>query len=393
MKDFIFRGEIPASKSLLNRALIIQSYFPALHIQGQSRCDDVTFMRNALAKIQNPTGQNLVLDCGEGGTTLRFLAARVSRIPGKHLLTAHPRLLQRPHQELEIVFKQLGVFFRQTEKGIEIETRGWKVPADVLKIDCSRSSQFASAIVLSSGLLDFDLKIELVGKKVSESYLEMTLEFMEDLGWQIERHGDFIHIPKNQRPQKLDYLAEPDLSSAFSIAAAGALFGKTEILNFPAQSSQPDLAFVEILKRMGADVNQDSLQLNVEKKSLRAVECELSQSPDLFPVLAVLCGFAEGRSRLHGASQLVHKESDRIALVSELLTQMNVKHQVLPDGMEIQGGIEGPTKAFDFNPDHDHRMVMAATLYRLAGFPVRVLHPEAVNKSLPEYFEMIGLKP
>src|ERR1700722_19543828 len=91
-----FLGPIPASKSLLNRALIIRDYFPSLRLRGDSDCEDVRHMRTALQALA--VGQPI--DCGDGGTVLRFLALRASRLPGEHRLTGSPRLFSRPQEEL-----------------------------------------------------------------------------------------------------------------------------------------------------------------------------------------------------------------------------------------------------------------------------------------------------
>ncbi|RYZ87290.1 MAG: 3-phosphoshikimate 1-carboxyvinyltransferase, partial [Proteobacteria bacterium] len=105
MKGFSFAGTIPASKSLMNRALIAQSYFPKLQLQGESVCDDVVHLRESLRELHRAN----VFDCGEGGTTLRFLAFRLSRIPGSYLLKARPSLLRRPQLEIKNILHQLGV--------------------------------------------------------------------------------------------------------------------------------------------------------------------------------------------------------------------------------------------------------------------------------------------
>lgn len=396
MADLNFRGSIPASKSILNRALIAQSYFPELRVRGDSECDDVLYMKRSLEAVHDGE-ENLHLEAGEGGTTFRFLALRAARLPGRHELRAHPRLLRRPQKEVLGLLEQLGVRAQLDADGMKMQSRGWQKPDSPVEVDCSESSQYASALVLNAWSLDFDLRVKLRGKKVSESYLELTLETLRSLGMEIHRSGDHLEIPQGQSILSEEFVAEPDISSIFTMAAAGALNGRIEVQNFPATSRQPDLVFLDIFKKMQIDFDRQGTALRVHKTDFfHGVDWNLNASPDLFPVLAVLCAFADGDSKLHGAPQLAHKESNRIEQVSRLLTCFSIPHQPLHDGMLIHGGQARLSEAaFSFDPDQDHRMVMAATLMKMKmkAEKFRILTPEVVNKSWPEFFRMMGAQP
>lgn len=396
MGDLNFRGSIPASKSVLNRALIAQSYFPALKIKGDSQCDDVMYMKRSLESVRDDE-RNLRLDAGEGGTTFRFLSLRAARIRGEHQLLAHPRLLRRPQKEIIDILAQLGVKSELTADGLDIHSRGWIKPKSAIEVDCSESSQYASALVLNAWNLDFDLRLKLSGKKVSESYLELTLAGLRSLGMEIHRTGDYLEIPRAQEILTTAFTAEPDVSTIFTMAAAGALNGDIEVQNFPLTSKQPDLVFMEIFRKMKIDMDFQGANLRVRKTlKIAPVKWNLNASPDLFPVLAVVCAFAQGDSKLHGAPQLAHKESNRIQQVSRLLTCFSIPHQPLHDGMIIHGGhAQGFEGIIEFDPDQDHRMVMAATLLkmRMNAEKFRILTPEVVNKSWPEFFDMMGVHP
>nr|BFD60956.1 3-phosphoshikimate 1-carboxyvinyltransferase [Bdellovibrio sp. CKG001] len=391
MTEYRFRGEIPGSKSIFNRALIVKSYFPVLDLQGHAECDDVRFMREGLKGIRERSR----IDCGEGGTTFRFMALRASRVPGMHTLEATARLLQRPQQGLFDLLSQLGVQTQVKGRELFIASQGWKRPRTPIKVNTSESSQYASALILNSWLLDFDLEFELVGEKVSESYFELTVKMLKELGMRFQVQGNKYLIPAGQRISKLEYRVESDLSSAFTMAAAGALSGGARLENFPIRSSQPDVVFLEIFKRMNIawEFKEQSLCVS-SSAGLRATDCDLFQSPDLFPVLAVLCSWAQGSSKLYNAPHLAAKESNRIAKVADLFQKLGVAHEVLPDGMIIHGDPgQVLKKGIVFNPDQDHRMVMAATLMKLKGHEIKIEHPEAINKSFPEFWGMIGIKP
>jgi 3-phosphoshikimate 1-carboxyvinyltransferase len=391
MGDFRFFGEIPSSKSIFNRALIVQSYFLDLKLKGHSSCDDVEHMRSSL---NNLFGKK-PLYCGDGGTTFRFAALRASRIVGRHELWASRRLLQRPQKGLVNLLHQLGVLVEVQSDRFIIQSSGWKVPQGPLVLDLSESSQYASGFFLNLWQLPFDLRIQLASEKVSQSYFELTLQMVKDLGMEVTANNLEYFVPANQKITKNEFTIEADLSSTFTLAAAGALLGQCQILNFPNKSQQPDLKFLEVFQKMGIQhhLHKDVLQVN-DSQPLKALDFNLRDCPDLFPVLAVLCSWAEGTSTLFGAPHLASKESNRILKVSELLNLVGIHHDVRADGMVIHGNPRQIlSKMASFDPDQDHRMVMAAALLKLKGHKIEIEQKNVINKSFPEFWTMIGLKP
>lgn len=391
MKGFSFRGRIPASKSLMNRALIAQSFQPRLKLIGDSGCDDVAHMKACLKEL----GKTSTLDCGEGGTTLRFLAFRVSRLSGNFLLRGSSRLLGRPQKEIQTILRQLGVKVVFEKKGLRIISDGWQRPAQGVTVSAKNSSQFLSAIFLNSWELDFELKIKVPGKITSLGYFEMTLRLLKDLGLKFSRRGSIYTIPCGQKIQIKKYSVESDLSSLFSVAAFSAVSGKATFTDFPLKSLQPDLAFTKIFKKMGVSLATKSHQLIVKAPAkLKPVKVNLQNSPDLFPVLAVLCSFTEGQSTLYGAPQLVFKESDRIKKTAELLRMAGISCKERKDGMEVYGqGRKRRSHSFRFDPDKDHRLAMAAALLKYYGEDIKILDPDVVRKSFPEFWKYVGVQP
>lgn len=383
-----FLGPIPASKSMLNRALIVQSYFPKLRLWGNSDCEDVRFMRLGLEQLQNGSP----VDCGEGGTTFRFLALRASRIPGEHRLTGSPRLFARPQEELLRIFSQLGVEAKIESGEMIVRSQGWKPQGDTLYVPSHRSSQFVSAVLLNAWDLPFELFVSPVGAGVSEGYWRMTQAMVTELGMKIDRWDHDFRVPSRQTVKETEIFLEPDMSSAFSVAACASVAGSAALLDFPERSLQPDFAFIEILQKMNVPVTREvGDRLKVQRSpKLQGVAVKLTSSPDLFPVLAALCALAEGESELYGAPQLVHKESDRIAKIKELLQVTGRGVEVREDGVRIYGPIE-KGKPLRFDPDHDHRSAMAAAVLKLAGYEIEILHPEVVNKSFPGFWRAVGL--
>ncbi|MFN8790711.1 MAG: 3-phosphoshikimate 1-carboxyvinyltransferase [Bdellovibrionales bacterium] len=384
MKTFNFQGEVESSKSYFNRGLILQSYRPNLVLKGRSRSRDVVFLREALQ------GEGTNFEVGEGGTTLRFLAFRLSRKPGEWKLRGSRRLFSRPQKELGTLLSQLGVEMSLHEDELRLKSSGWK-PVEEVQVNLSQSSQFASGLLLNAWELPFDLRLRLSQERVSDGYLKMTLSLLEQAGMKLHRTENGVVVPKGQSVQISELFIEPDVSSAFVVATLAAVRGQCRLENFPKKSLQPDLAFVDIFKQIGVPLQWEGSTLCIQRaQELSPLRTSLRNSPDLFPVLAVLLSRASGESLICETPQLAYKESDRLAKTSELLTFMQVPHQVKSDGMVIRGPRRHHHQYFQFNPDEDHRLAFAAAVARSAGYRLRVLHPEVVDKSFPDFWTLIS---
>lgn len=388
-----FVGSLPASKSLMLRALIAQSFYPHFEIIGTSNCDDVQKMRQALCAFED----NQPIDCGHAAAILRFLALRVARRPGHHILKGSERLMSRPHDVLLSILRQMGVQADFSSEGLKIHSQGWRPMGDALQINGSYSSQFTSAVLLNSWELDFPLFISIGHRRVSDGYWIMTKNLLTQLGMRIEVSEDGLYVPAGQRLTASQYKVEPDMSSAFALSAVAAVSGAAVLTDFPEVSLQPDFGFLVILSAMGVPLDHESQILKVDKAaSMQGKSFDLSSCPDLFPSLAVLCALAEGESALCKASHLAFKESNRLTKVAELLRVTGRNYDLLPDGLRIDRTWRvGPQVAksqdiFTFDPDQDHRLAMAAAILVKAGWPVHILNPGVVSKSFPEFWQYIG---
>lgn len=382
---FKFNGQIEISKSWMNRALIIQSYSYDLEIHGHSFAEDVIYLKNALLAFKN--GETS-FDVGHGGTTFRFLAFRVSRKPGRYLIQVSDSLRRRPSQEMISILQQLSVRTFWSDEGFHIESQGWKSPQKPLRISVSESSQFLSALALNAIDLDFHLTIEnLPATFNSQSYFKLTEDLLLKCG---------IHWGKpHQNVQIKSIMGEIDYSSAFSLAAATVLAGETVISSFEKKSLQPDSQFLKFFDQMGIryQLVDQKLQLQSQNR-FSYLDADLSDCPDLFPVLATLCAFADGVSHLKNAPQLKFKESDRIAKMAELLDRCGFRVEPKDDGMIVHGNPNHQYLKRDlilFDTAKDHRLAMAAGLLILKGFPIRMNDTSVINKSYPQFFNHIGL--
>jgi len=428
-RSFHFRGELPLSKSLLNRWMVLLSFDASLWNRHRAdlKClakrsgEDTHFCFESLDRIVNASENSdepMILHCGEGGAPFRFIALRASRRPGKYQITGSPRLLQRPMQELLQILQQLQVQSEwRPDQGLWIDSKGWLTPiSGALEVDRRRSSQFLSAVLLSSVGLPFELSIQSsVDGAMSEPYAEMTLQMLQNTGaWvQGSLSSGWIRLAPHSDSLDPDFwnsivlpALESDWSAAWSIAGHAAVIpgGQAHLPALRLPSLQPDSVSLEILRKMGVEVQQPRERefLVCSSGVIKGVECDLRGSPDLFPVLVALASLAQTPSRLTGLESLQYKESHRLLKMKSLVESLGARVMAL-NGSDLNAGvevvpIESAVRAkwldvhfpqVDCDPDHDHRIAMAASVLRLAGAPLRIHHPEVVNKSFPEFWQQV----
>jgi 3-phosphoshikimate 1-carboxyvinyltransferase len=372
----------------MNRAQIVRSYNPDIQIIGSSSSDDVRLMKRALLNLKKGAK---VFECGEAGTVLRFLILRLSREKGEWYLKGRPRLLARPIEGLTKLLKDLGVQVEASPQGVRVVTEGWAVP-DHLLIDAEKSSQFASSLLMNAWNLPKDLNFSLSEHPVSGAYFDMTLKLVEHFGMKVKKVSKHEYtVPANSQPESKSLVVEPDLSSCFALVACAALGGQMMIDNFPNPSWQPDIFFLKLLEQMGIPFRQDKGQLVVgQAEGISPIEADLTNTPDLFPVLAVLLGQASGVSRITGIEHLVYKESNRLENVIQLLKLLGRDCSYSMDQFKISGRSEPYSITSDFDPDQDHRMAMAAQAANFAGANLNIKNKFVVKKSFPEFWQSLG---
>ncbi len=407
------RFRIPASKSELIRALVLQSFEPSLVISGESACDDVVRVQTALEGLES--GQKR-LHLGDSGLGLRCLAFRVSRCAseGSVLLTGSQRLLSRPHDELWQGLRELGCSIELEggeTPGVRITPpEGGEWTVDSLQISGARSSQFASAVLLSSLGLSRDFVLTIEGPIRSRGYLDLTLNVLRRVGVRFAEtrsgEGIVIRVPAASRPQAgSPLLCEGDWSTAAGLLAVAAVHRCGELTRFELEglsreSLQPDRAILGWLEAMGVSTRwQDDLLIlenpgDPQKRRLRGVSVSAEACPDLVPVFSALAALAAGRSEVHGAPQLRHKESDRIRRGVLLARLLGANAAETSDGFWVEPGEEVPAgrlpQVGGWSVDRDHRQVMAAFVALAAGARFSVDEISAVSKSAPEFLEWMN---
>ena len=378
------------SKSMANRLLIISSFNKNEWPSFRSEADDIVELKKSLIGLGKGDKEFTI---GEGGTTFRFLLTRLSREKGKFIVNAKPQLLRRPQQELYRLLEKLGSKITANDDSVIIDTNGWG-EIDEISIDCEKSTQFASAIMLSSFLLEHDMKLKLINFDKSITYLNMTTDILRAAGMKILETDGGICILKNSQVEKLP-LAEPDMSSAFSIASMGVVGPAKILYKMPRFSLQGDAVFIDILERMNIDIErvnqtEDSFDLIVRPSvnSLKPINIDLAQCPDLLPVLSSLCALCSGTSKITGIGHTRFKESDRIAKSEELVVKSGAIAKSTQDSLEITGPLKNYSNIkFSFDPANDHRMAMAAAVLKGYGISIEIQSPNVVNKSYPNFWE------
>ena len=376
----------PPSKSYTHRA-----FFLALLADDESTIeeplvsDDTEATLNAIRAFGAEADWNRVvppeelrkaeINARESGTTARISVAVASLARGRSVVDGEGRLRERPFAPLVRALRSLGV--KVEGEKLPIEVFGG-MPGGRVSVDASLSSQFVTALLILASKVGMRVEFE---KAVSKPYIEMTLRTMEAFGVTFERDGGVRVFPGVKGTK---FHVPGDYSSASFFLVAGALYGRMRVENLDPGDVQADMAIVEILREIGANVKVGRDYVEVSRGELRGFEVDCSDFPDLFPILSVLAAYAEGRSVIR-CRQLRYKESDRVRAMAVNLVRAGVRVRELEDGLEIQGGRPRGVVVEDFN---DHRVAMAMAVLGLGARGKTVIKNErVVAKSYPGFFD------
>lgn len=330
--------------------------------------------------------QTLNFNCGESGSTLRFMMPIGMLYPGEKVFDGVGGLPNRPLTEYLRNFDQLGIQYEYKGK-LPFKT-DQRLKAGHYKLTGGESSQYLSGLLMALPLLNEDSTIEVEGVLESKDYVALTRQTLKSHGIRIEMASEkTFKIRGNQHYQPVETTIEGDYSQAAFFIVAGLLGTKPLICHhLETDSQQADRRIIDIVKRMGADVEIQGDSLMVRPSLTKGTVIDASQCPDIIPILAVLASFSEGETRIVNGSRLRIKESDRIASTVSLLRSIGGAVEETTDGMIIMGKQRlegGRVKGFN-----DHRIVMAAAIsaIRCEG-PVWIEGAEAIDKSYPKFFE------
>jgi 3-phosphoshikimate 1-carboxyvinyltransferase len=341
------------------------------------------------ARAAPKIGERVVVDCGESGTTLRFLTAVAARSTAEVVLRGRGRLPHRPVEELLSALRTLGATARRDPADGSVRVRGPLRPGHVV-LDASVSSQFASALLLVLPTLDGESRVRLRGPIVSAPYLEATRAVLRHHGIRVRARGRDLVVPGHQRYRGAGFRVPGDASSAAYLwSSAATTGGKVIVDGIPADWPQADLAVLALLEAAGVSVREGRTGATVEGRAHRPFDVDLTPSPDLYPLAGAVAATIPGRSRLRGAAHVVFKESDRKRSTARLARALGARVTVSPEGLAIEG-TEHP-RPVNLRDLDDHRLVMAAAVGALAADRTSTLgDAAAVNKSFPDFWAALA---
>lgn len=439
---------VPSSKSFAQRAVIaaaladgtsrLSGYTPcgdnesALRVAESlgariSRQGDVIVIEGTGAGPQSSAQDSF--NVGESGLLARLmipLAAMAAR--GDVSISGEKTLLTRPMQGVREIMRRFSVQTESLSGGnvdgmsddtvcVPLKVSG-PLETSFTEVSGLHGSQIISGLLMALPLAGKPSKISVHSPK-SIPYMYMTLDVMKKFGVAVsnemfgdrdflESDGDWSYctdidfkIRGGQRYHAADLRIEGDWSSAANFLVAGAVFGKVVLSGLDTTSLQADLSIMDILMDAGASLSQlDGCtgDIIVQRAPLNAFETDASNCPDLFPIVAVLAAFCQGRSRIAGTDRLSHKECDRGAAIMEMLEKMGVEAEIQDNALLVTGQslaqrlLSGTLlKGGEYSSHHDHRMAMALKVAELgADGPFVLDDTDCIAKSFPSFLELFG---
>lgn len=402
--------KIPPSKSLSHRGVIAASLSSGIsNIDNIMFSEDIVVTREAMeklgAKIEN-TGENKLKIEGsypkglekeeiyskESGSTLRFLIP-ISLLSNTNVIfTGEGKLVSRPLDPYYEIFDKQKIKYKNNNGELPLQVKG-KLESGEFEVEGNISSQFISGLLFTLPLLQGDSKIKIKGKLESRGYVDLTIDVLNKFGIKIE-NNDYqeFNISGGQKYESRDYRVEGDFSQA-AFWLVGGILGeeiKSEDLNL--NSLQGDKAIVDLIEKMGGNISlEDSLLVTRESKT-QGISVDISEFPDIVPVLTVLAALSEGQTKILNGARLRIKESDRLKAISTELNKLGADVKEVGDSLVING--KKNLKGGEVDSWGDHRIAMALAIASIrCTEEVIIKNSEVVNKSYPHFwkdFEKMG---
>ncbi len=374
----------PPSKSAAHRAILCAGLaLGESRIENLARSRDIDATAECVSVLRRG---GATLECGESGSTLRFLLPVAAALSGgPYAFLGQGRLLDRPIGPYSAALGPHGVTLARRDGALvtagSLRPGRFEVRGDV-------SSQFVSGLLFALPQLRGDSEILLTTPLQSKPYVDMTIGMMRAFGVTVtnEDHRRYW-VRGGQSYRAAEIRVEGDYSQAAFFLVAGALGCPCAVAGLREDSLQGDRAIVELLRDFGASVTRDAFgALAARPGKLRARDVDISDIPDLAPPLAALMCFCEGTSRIVNAARLRHKESDRIASIAGALRALGAKVEEGGDYLAIEGRPALAGGTVDSAGDHRIAMMGAVAAARCTG-QVLIRGADCVSKSYPNFWE------
>lgn len=382
----------PPSKSCSHRALICAALSKSpVKLSGLSKCDDVMLTLHCLEAlgacykngILTPIDRSNLpvsptLNCGESGSTLRFLLPIVAALGCGADFVLGERLAKRPNEELCKELIRHGADIKSC--GNLLSIRG-KIGGGTYYLPGNISSQYISGLLLALPLSGGG-EVNITTGVKSSDYIDITIEFLKRSNIYVNRTGSKISVC-GEYTYFPDQSIEGDWSAAaFWLCAAAMGNGNIEVSGLDFSSVQGDRKILPILRQMGHKVDIGG-SIKAPTAPPHSIEIDATDIPDLVPPLAVLCTAAKGESRIFNTKALRTKESDRLEALYIMLTSMGIDAKLFDDELRISGGILHGASLSAFS---DHRIAMAAVIAAsCADSPSTLDDTDCIAKSYPDF--------
>lgn len=397
----------PPSKAHTLRAIIIGSLADGTStinnpLLGQDQLNVINCLRKLGVKIDvsvnkitiegsggryKPTESDL--NVGESGVGMNFLSAAANLSDKPVAITGSKRLTERPIDEVINGMRQLGckIDYLDKEGFPPVKIYGGGIQGGEATIKGSKTSQYFSAITISSPYAQTAVTLHCTDEMTEKPYFDISLQMMSEFGVNATNENyKKITIPSGEKYSAREMTIEGDYSSAsFFFLAAAICKSKVTIRGLRTDTKQGDKAFLNLIEKMGCKVTETKEKVSVEGGKLAAIEQDMSNLPDLVPPLAIAAAFAKGTSRLTNIGHLRLKECDRLAVMASELNKMGVSAECNEDSLIIEGTKEAHGAKID--PHNDHRIAMSFAAAGLAVGGQIIENENCVAKSFPDFWE------
>jgi|YNPBryantNP2012_1023418.scaffolds.fasta_scaffold05304_2 3-phosphoshikimate 1-carboxyvinyltransferase len=333
-----------------------------------------------------------VLDVGNSGSTIHFLLALASTVPGAVVFTGDASIRARPQQPYLDALNRWGIEAWSTRGNgcppIVVRHRDARTLSTCVEVD-GLISPWTTGLILLAPFTEHDVTVRVTGKVQESSYVAMTIEMLKSFNIHVQASADramyFVSGGQRYRPASVHIPGDIALAS-FGLALAALSGSHIVYENLDLSCVHPEAAIVPALQRMGADVRIDARARTLEivgGRRLQGIEVDCGDAPDMVPILSVLLALAKGRSRIYNAAQLRYKECDRLAAMTQL-NKMGARVTETADGLEFEG-VESLHGAV-IDSFNDHRVQMSFTVAGcIATGTTYVSGAEAAGVSYPGF--------
>lgn len=396
---------VPGSKSITNRALVLAALAAGTStLTGVLESDDTRHMRAALEalgiQIHARDQTTLVvtggrtrlrapaapLFIGNSGTTVRFLAALATIVPGDVALVGDEAMAKRPIADLVDGLRQIGVRIDCPTGCPPLTVHGSRLPGGTTRMRGDRSSQYFSALLLAGAAADAPLTIVVEGRLVSRPYVDITRRMIADFGGRVDAGETSFTVHPAGAYRARAYAIEPDASSAsYPFAIAATTGGSITVPDLGRAALQGDYGFTDVLRQVGAVVEAGPDGTRVEGRgALAGVDVDMHDISDTVMTLAAIAPLASAPIRIRNIANIRIKETDRLAALANELGKLG---QAVTTGDDVITIEPRPIRPALVHCYADHRIAMSFTVLGMAAGGVRIEDPGCVAKTYPGFWD------